>query len=728
MCWIGFIVYSIRRFRSTLHGKVKKMCDYQPIQIARVVANGNDMRIFREHDYVDVKGEAVNLAWKVLAKCDGMHTVDAIADALEDVDNKAVKMVINDLSELSVLSDSRRLYKQYINAMSNPSKYFYNLSRKEIVELMNSPHRQIKSGVIYDYARAASAIGSLQSKRHSVRSYTNDPVSLVQVGSICSAGYSYVGHAVPSGGNMYPLKVYVIVSTPSESLPCGYYEYDPWHDVLVRYDDIDQEAINFAFCTSRRLFNAPISIVIASDIDRQANKYANLSYKLSLVEAGQVAQNITLAAIELGLGTCELGGVLDEPIARELGMPDGVHPIVALTLGRESCHIWEDDAMRYDSLKDTIVESGVVSGVRSFAYDDGSFFCASAEMADNTNDVSGGTSSSRNLAEFKATVEAFERYVSTHPRIDTVCPVSGLGCKWLDLRRVVPLTKDQLDIQHLDRFCEERSICWTRGVDYLGQAIMVPSELVYYGGFADDRRMVLNDSSGVAAYTDYTSAVDRACLELIERDALMRMWFQRQSPARVAKPLISTHIVRRIEYWKGRGWTVDLLILKSDFAPTVLAIAHAGKYPYFVSGAAAAYILSDAVSKAYEEMEFSLLARLEGKPTTSPQENNISSPSDHGDYYASVDRRDSLRWMWEGSGVADEAVQISKVSDGDLLSAIHGVVVDMSRPDLCDLVYVVRVISEDLVPISFGINNGHYTHQKLGHISSASVGAPHFFA
>lgn len=73
-------------------------------------------------------------------------------------------------------------------------------------------------------------------------------------------------------------------------------------------------------------------------------------------------------------------------------MPDGVHPIVALTLGRESCHIWEDDAMRYDSLKDTIVESGVVSGVRSFAYDDGSFFCASAEMADNTNDVSGGTS------------------------------------------------------------------------------------------------------------------------------------------------------------------------------------------------------------------------------------------------------------------------------------------------------------------------------------------------
>lgn len=53
-------------------------------EITRVVANGNDMRIFREHDYVDVKGEAVNLAWKVLVKCDGMHTVDTDISAIKE--------------------------------------------------------------------------------------------------------------------------------------------------------------------------------------------------------------------------------------------------------------------------------------------------------------------------------------------------------------------------------------------------------------------------------------------------------------------------------------------------------------------------------------------------------------------------------------------------------------------------------------------------------------------
>ncbi len=54
-----------------------------------------------------------------------------------------------------------------------------------------------------------------------------------------------------------------------------------------------------------------------------------------MIDAALAAQNAVVALESLGLGTCYIGAIRNDPetVARELALPEGVFPVFGLTVG-----------------------------------------------------------------------------------------------------------------------------------------------------------------------------------------------------------------------------------------------------------------------------------------------------------------------------------------------------------------------------------------------------------
>lgn len=120
------------------------------------------------------------------------------------------------------------------------------------------------------------------------------------MGRLFWAGYgeAKLGRTVPSAGACYPLRLH--------SLERG-------------------EGINY--------FDAPNYIVITVDYDKITKRYGERGKRYALLEAGHVAQNIVLQAIELGLATVMIGAFRDGKIKRILETDND--PLYIIPVGKE---------------------------------------------------------------------------------------------------------------------------------------------------------------------------------------------------------------------------------------------------------------------------------------------------------------------------------------------------------------------------------------------------------
>jgi thiazole/oxazole-forming peptide maturase SagD family component len=462
-----------------------------------------------------------------------------------------------------------------------------------------------------------------------------------------------------------------------------------------------------------------------ADISRQPHKYSNRGYRLTLIEVGHAAQNISLAAIEMGISSCELGGALDGPLSRELGLDDDIVPMLAIAIGYESDEESYLDSQLLVELSDEFVGAeGPVKTIESSTYAESSFFCAIATLTKADDETAGATSTSAELAKGKAIVEAYERHISRIPRVDFVGSAKDIHSNWLDPRTIMPLTEEQISSQGLSAFDENLLISWTQGEKLDGSAIMIPSDLVYYGHVSVANQIAWSNSSGVAAFTDFGTAVDKATLEIVERDALMRNWYSRTPPLRVRYELLPIHLRNRTDFWCKQGRNVHVLLLSSVFSIVALVVIVSDQYPCFVSGAAADLSFEKAAGKAYEEAEFGLVSKLHYPNQSAIDPRSVQLPLDHGRLYALPDNIPNISWLWSGN----EAGQIPLLTRSieQIKSALDLVIVDLSESD--SSIRVVRVFSDKLIPINFGFGNDHYTHGTIVNIDRQSLELPHYFA
>jgi nitroreductase len=143
----------------------------------------------------------------------------------------------------------------------------------------------------------------LAEKRCSIRSYKTDPVPEEILKEVLTAG-----QLAPTAKNLQPFQ-FIVVTT------------DPALDALA------------AAYPAPFFREAPVAIVVCSEAEKGwvRNRHDNKNY--TDVDCAIAIDHMSLAATDLGLGSCWIGAFNPEMVKSAMGLPEGVEPLAMLLIG-----------------------------------------------------------------------------------------------------------------------------------------------------------------------------------------------------------------------------------------------------------------------------------------------------------------------------------------------------------------------------------------------------------
>lgn len=163
--------------------------------------------------------------------------------------------------------------------------------------------------------------------RRSIREFEEKDLTLQQIGKLLWAASGITDkrlslRSTPSAGALYPLEVYVVKRD-------GLFHYEPYSHSLrhIKEEDLRrllcEAALEQAF-----ILEAPLSIIITCDYKRTTSRYGLRGKRYVHMEAGHMAQNISLEAVSMGLGSVCIGAFNDEAARDILGTTEEVLYII----------------------------------------------------------------------------------------------------------------------------------------------------------------------------------------------------------------------------------------------------------------------------------------------------------------------------------------------------------------------------------------------------------------
>lgn len=146
---------------------------------------------------------------------------------------------------------------------------------------------------------------SLFERRFSCRTFETRPIDQKIVEAVLEAA-----RWAPSGGNL-----------------------QPWRFIVV-LDAGRRKALAGAAFGQTFLAQAPMVITVCAVPDESASKYGSRGRELyCLQDTAIAAQNILLAATDLGLGSCWVGAFDEAAVARALDLPSAWRPVALIAIG-----------------------------------------------------------------------------------------------------------------------------------------------------------------------------------------------------------------------------------------------------------------------------------------------------------------------------------------------------------------------------------------------------------
>jgi SagB-type dehydrogenase family enzyme len=176
-------------------------------------------------------------------------------------------------------------------------------------------------------------------KRRSVRDYTREPLTLIEVSQLLWAAQGTTSNGIyrvaPSAGALYPLEVYMIVGNV-EGLAAGAYRYKQnSHELVMVLEGDMRSRLADAALEQTPVRNGAIDIVLTSVYDRITRKYGDRGVRYALIEVGHVGQNICLQATAMELGSVCIGAFYDEQVRDLLKLPKEEAPLYIIPIGKE---------------------------------------------------------------------------------------------------------------------------------------------------------------------------------------------------------------------------------------------------------------------------------------------------------------------------------------------------------------------------------------------------------
>jgi SagB-type dehydrogenase family enzyme len=190
-----------------------------------------------------------------------------------------------------------------------------------------------------------NALLQFMARRRTVREAAPEPLALKQLSDCLFAGMGIVGKTTncagalplsmtPSGGARNPYEAYVYARAV-EGLEPGFYHYSAYEHTLGRLDATELPPPSALMGGQDWADEMPCVVVLCAYFERTMWKYSDdNAYRVVLIEAGHIGQNLMLAATQHGLSACPSAALSHSAIREWLGLGDRFTcaPVYALTL------------------------------------------------------------------------------------------------------------------------------------------------------------------------------------------------------------------------------------------------------------------------------------------------------------------------------------------------------------------------------------------------------------
>lgn len=140
--------------------------------------------------------------------------------------------------------------------------------------------------------------------RRSVRSFVQREVEFEKIVNILTAANN-----APSAGNI-----------------------QDWKFVVVYRRDM-KEALAQCCPKQEWVAHAPVLIVVSANIEADEEMYGPRGKLFTVQNAACATQNLILASVAEGLGTCWVGGFVEDQVQKALAMPKNARPTAIIALG-----------------------------------------------------------------------------------------------------------------------------------------------------------------------------------------------------------------------------------------------------------------------------------------------------------------------------------------------------------------------------------------------------------
>jgi SagB-type dehydrogenase family enzyme len=171
--------------------------------------------------------------------------------------------------------------------------------------------------------------------RKSVRLFSNKFISIQTLGNIFKTCAIIKNNperrCYPSAGARFPIEIYLVAFRIKNLKPGAYHlnikKFSLELLLKANLRKYEPELV------SPFLKNTAGIIILTSAISRSEVKYGYKSYPFSLLEAGHISQNILLSCTKYNVGSCPVGGFINDTITRILDLTDDEIPLETIGFG-----------------------------------------------------------------------------------------------------------------------------------------------------------------------------------------------------------------------------------------------------------------------------------------------------------------------------------------------------------------------------------------------------------
>jgi SagB-type dehydrogenase family enzyme len=188
--------------------------------------------------------------------------------------------------------------------------------------------------------RAGGApLWSVLAMRRSMRHFSTEPLMKAELSQLLWASQGvtkmqqgYAFRTAPSAGALYPVETYIVVNAVEDLEPGVYHYAVAQHELeQLRMGDF-RMAVAQAALDQEMAYHAHVVFIWTGVFPRSKWKYQQRAYRYVYLDAGHIAQNVALAAVGLGLGSCQIGALYDDEVNALVDV-DGVdESVVYLTV------------------------------------------------------------------------------------------------------------------------------------------------------------------------------------------------------------------------------------------------------------------------------------------------------------------------------------------------------------------------------------------------------------